>query len=351
MMRLLCLGDIAIAGDLPRAWPVPECINPLNSDQQILFNWEVPIGETLNPRPRPGGGPRIITTPNSIQAIQNWSPGGIASLSTNHILDAGIEGLTKTLHLLQEHGFRTIGTGITKTEISMPFIWETDEGRLGIVNWVFPETHPEWNSIPGPNYWPGFDAAKLIIRDLKTKVDWILAVLHWSDEEFSYPSPEDRETADKLVQMGVDLIIGHHPHVVRGVEIIQGSPVFYSLGNFFFSNFRDASGKSLSHQAPRNREDLGVELIFTKDDKPTYQLHSFLQTKYGYILDPLQRANRRVRSVSSPLVKFQGTSYKNWYLQKRWVFDTVGIRLHFRLWHLGLNGLLRLMAKKLRFLS
>jgi len=350
-MRLLCLGDIAIAGDLPSAWPVPGCINPLNNDQQILFNWEVPIGETLNPRPRPGGGPRIITTPNSIQMIQNWSTGGIASLATNHILDAGNEGLIKTLHMLQEHGLRTIGTGITETEISMPFVWKTGEGKLGLVNWVFPETHPELISIPGPNYWPGFDGAKSIISDLKTKVDWILAILHWSDEEFSYPMPEDREIADKLVQMGVDLIIGHHPHVVRGVDIIQGSPVFYSLGNYFFSNFRDASGCSISHQAPRNREGLGVELIFSKGDKPKYQLHSFFQTKNGTIADPFHRASRRVRSASSPLVKFQGTSYKNWYLQKRRFFNTVGIRLHFRLWHLGLNGLLHVMAKKLHILS
>ena len=350
-MRLLCLGAIAIAGDLPSAWPVPGCINPLNNDQQILFNWEVPIGETLNPRPRPGGGPRIITTPNSIQMIQNWSTGGIASLATNHILDAGNEGLIKTLHMLQEHGLRTIGTGITETEISMPFVWKTGEGKLGLVNWVFPETHPELISIPGPNYWPGFDGAKSIISDLKTKVDWILAILHWSDEEFSYPMPEDREIADKLVQMGVDLIIGHHPHVVRGVDIIQGSPVFYSLGNYFFSNFRDASGCSISHQAPRNREALGVELIFNKGKKPRYQLHSFFQKRNRTIVDPFQRAYRRVRSVSSPLVRFQGTSYKNWYFQKRRVFDTVGIRLHFRLWHLGLNGLLRLLVKKLHFLS
>ena len=350
-MRLLCLGDIAIAGDLPNAWLVPECIQPVRDDQKILFNWEVPIGETLNPRPRPGGGPRIITTPNSLQVIQNWSPGGIASLSTNHILDAGIEGLTKTLHLLQEHGFHTFGAGENEREITAPFVWETEAGKLGVVNWVFPETHPEWNSIPGPNYWPGFDEARSIISDLKSKVDWILAVLHWSDEEFSYPTPEDRETAEKLVQMGVDLIIGHHPHVVRGVEIIHGSPVFYSLGNFFFSNFRDDSGMSISHQAPRNREALGVELIFNKGKKPRYQLHSFFQKRNRTIVDPFQRAYRRVRSVSSPLVRFQGTSYINWYFQKRRVFDTVGIRLHFRLWHLGLNGLLRLLVKKLHFLS
>ena len=171
-----------------------------------------------NPSPRPGGGPRIITTPDSIKVIQNWSAGGIATLATNHILDADLAGLHKTLQLLQETGFRTLGAGRDLVEIANPFIWETGEGKLGILNWVFPETHPEWNSVPGPNHWPGLREAQRIIAELRNRVDWILAVLHWSDEEFSYPTPGDRATADQLIQMGVDLIIGHHPHVVRGVR-------------------------------------------------------------------------------------------------------------------------------------
>jgi hypothetical protein len=233
-MQLLCIGDIALA-DMNLSedeWGVPRGVVP-GEDLRILFNWELPMGKTKNPMPR-SRGPRLLAHPDSWRVIQGWAP-GFGTLATNHILDAGEEGLSNTIESLHQAGFATVGAGRNLEEIEKPLFWETAEGCLAVVNWVFPETHPDWLSVPGPNCWPGLVAAKRTIQALKQQVDWILTVVHWSDEHFPYPRPEDRAIVRELAQMGVDLVVSHHPHVVRGVEVIGFCPVFYSLGNFYFS--------------------------------------------------------------------------------------------------------------------
>jgi hypothetical protein len=77
----------------------------------VLFNWELPIGNTVNPTPR-SSGPRLLAHPDSTRVIKRWSP-GFATLATNHILDAGEEGLATTIESLKHAGFITLGAGGT----------------------------------------------------------------------------------------------------------------------------------------------------------------------------------------------------------------------------------------------
>jgi hypothetical protein len=341
-MRIICIGDVAISDENLTAWLPPGGIT-LDDKTRILFNWELPIGTKINPVPR-SSGPRLLSHENSIYVIRNWAP-GFAALATNHILDAGEEGLASTISALNQAGFQTVGAGKRDDDIKRPIIWETDEGRLAIINWVFPETHPEWEVIPGPNCWPGVEAAEWSILNLKELADWVMVFVHWSDEDFSYPRPEDREIARQLIKMGADVIIGNHPHVVRGMEVIDNCAIFYSLGNFYFSNYQNASGKYIVRQAPRNRESLGVELVFQRRLKPIYHLHSFWQVNKACNPDPFRRAARTVERVSKPLIRHTGSSYASWYAKHRASFDIWGYRFYFRTWQLGISGMFRYIAK------
>ena len=276
-MQLLCLGDVALSdqnlSDLK--WSPPNGFTP-DEDSKILFNWELPIGSELFSVPRENNAPRLLSFPTSPGLLQHWAP-GFAALATNHILDAGENGLAETINALKHQGFLTVGAGLTQDEISKPLIWETNEGKLAIINWVFPETHPDWLNIPGPNCWPGIEAAGELIRSLKSEADWVIVISHWSDEFFPYPRPEDRETAQKLVNAGIDLMICHHPHVVRGFEMIGTCPVFYSIGNFFFSNYGSESDRQATAWAPRNREALGVQISFKRGHSLEISTISFWQ--------------------------------------------------------------------------
>ncbi len=341
-MQLLCVGDVAIIHNIA-SWFPPEGVTP-GDEVRIIFNCELPFWHLLNPVSRKSG-PRILAHPNSSTVIEKWAP-GIAALATNHVLDGGVEGLSETLAVLGRSGFQTVGAGLSKDEIVKPLFWETIEGKLAIVNWVFPETNPEWKAIPGPNYWPGIEEAKSIIRGLKLEADWVMVQAHWSDELFPYPRPEDRIMARELADAGVDILIGHHPHVVRGMEVIGTCPVFYSLGNFYFSSFVDSDTGITERQSPRNRESLGVFLSFKRGEQPGIQLIPFWQRNALSVRDPFNRAIRRLVSVSRPLRGLSNSNYASWYLSRRSRFDLFGYRWHFRFLQLGVSGITRIIFRK-----
>jgi hypothetical protein len=343
-MQLLCLGDIALRDDVvsSQMWPPPAGIIP-SSASKILFNWELPIGTEINPRPR-SSGPRLLSHPFAPNVLRRWSP-GFASLATNHILDAGEEGLSRTAQALNNLGFTTLGAGEHPNEIAEPLYWATSEGRLAVINWVFPETHPDWHHVPGPNCWPGSSEAERIIKESKRVADWVLVLVHWSDELFAYPRPDDRKIAHELASIGADLVIGHHPHVIRGMEVIGSCTVFYSLGNFYFSNYPDNEGSWIVRQSPRNREGLGVHISFKRGSRPKCRMLSFWQLKNRVVTDPLHRAAKRAKRVSKPLI-IRGLEYASWYERKRAAFFLRSYFWEFGVWRLGKKDIIRILLKR-----
>jgi hypothetical protein len=346
-MNLFCVGDLAFVDkrSTETVWP-SLILNEDKEDWRIFFNWETPLGEDIISEPRKCGGPRLVSYPSSVEVIRSWAP-GFAALATNHILDADQGGLKNTIRSLDQNGFKTIGAGSNQVEITKPIFWETDEGKLAILNWVFPETNPDWMVNPGPNCWPGMEEAKRIITNLKKQADWVMLFAHWSDELFPYPRPEDRLIAKELAKSGLDLLIGHHPHVVRGMEMIGSCPVFYSLGNYYFSPFFHSTQRKLVNPAPRNREGLGVIITFRKNQKPTYQPVSFWQDGFQTKPDIQNRAVKRLKETSKPLSKIQGDNYSKWYAQKRVLFEKYWAKWDFGVMQLGFSGTIqRIFSRK-----
>ena len=70
------------------------------------------------------------------------------------------------------------------------------------------------------------------INKVKTQVDVIIVAMHWGDEYTNTPTNSEKEIAEYLSELGVDLIIGTHPHVVQPIEYVGETLVIYSLGNF-----------------------------------------------------------------------------------------------------------------------
>lgn len=75
------------------------------------------------------------------------------------------------------------------------------------------------------------------MKNIKGKTDFIIFSVHWGYEHTLYPSPQQIQIAHNLIDMGIDVIIGHHPHFVQGYEEYNDGLIFYSLGNFNFSQF------------------------------------------------------------------------------------------------------------------
>ena len=79
------------------------------------------------------------------------------------------------------------------------------------------------------------DLIKEEITRYRDKVDLLMVAMHWGTEYMTYPTNEQKEISEYLASLGVDLIIGCHPHVIEPIEYIDDTLVIYSLGNFISS--------------------------------------------------------------------------------------------------------------------
>ena len=96
------------------------------------------------------------------------------------------------------------------------------------------------------------------IAQLKSKCRWCIVVAHGGEEFTSLPSPYTRDRYLKFLELGADVVVGHHPHVLQNYETFGDKIIFYSLGNFVFDT---------DYQRLQNHTQYGafVKLAFDKD--------------------------------------------------------------------------------------
>ena len=183
----------------------------------------------------------------------------IWSIGNNHTMDAGKEGVISTRKIAAELGCRTIGAGLNEVEASEP-VYLDEAGGIGMfcvsyMNECIPATATE----PGIFRWDDLDYIKRRIDEIKARCRWCVIVSHGGEEFTSLPSPYTRDRYLKFLELGADVVVGHHPHVPENYELFDdGKAIFYSLGNFIFDT---------NYQRVHLYTDLGVllKLIFTED--------------------------------------------------------------------------------------
>jgi gamma-polyglutamate biosynthesis protein CapA len=192
----------------------------LSSTSAVVANFEgsVPIQHV----PTPDFTFRFSIHPQFLPALRNFGVTHV-SLANNHTLDFGVRGLENTMLALRQAGIEPFGQPNQISETSSKLI-SLNDSRILILGLMAIDSPPNYNDIRN-------ELAKHDESIIK------VAYIHWGPEYISQPSRTQREVARMLVEVGFSLIIGHHPHVVQAVEMIEGVPVFYSLGNFIFDQY------------------------------------------------------------------------------------------------------------------
>ncbi len=158
-----------------------------------------------------------ILTLGSVEAV---------SFANNHRWDYGEEGVRDTVAALQGAGIQYAYEGISG-------IYETKGIQIGFVS---VNESSQGRAVE--------QILQTEITALKEEgADLILACCHWGTEQENYPEDYQRELGKKCIDWGADLVIGHHPHVLQGVEEYQGKYIVYSLANFCFGANRNPSDK------------------------------------------------------------------------------------------------------------
>jgi len=259
--------------------PFVNVVNLLKSADLVVGNLECTLeganGENELKKPRLKTNTTTLSYLNEINL-------GLALLANNHIYDNLEDGFIKTINFLKRNEISYIGAGFTTKEAAKPFYYNFENKSLCFLNYVTLDTNPKLpnDSNVKLNY---FTEESLIeISDFSKANDVTIVCIHWGGkmEGAMYPDKEQPLISKKIFDAGADIIIGHHSHTLQSYEIIDTKHVYYSLGNFCFSDIY-FDGKIL--ELNRNRTSLSMILsIDFSGDQYSVQYHPIIN-KDGYI--------------------------------------------------------------------
>jgi hypothetical protein len=146
------------------------------------------------------------------------------SLANNHSLDYADAGLVNTDSVLNSNQIISFGNPKKFDAASVEFI-EVDGKTAAIIAAYTLEQLPTYSQL------------KEVFTYASFRSDLQIVYVHWGTEYVSKRNVRQREAAERFVDAGADLIIGHHPHVVQNIELVNNVPVFYSLGNYIFDQY------------------------------------------------------------------------------------------------------------------
>lgn len=191
------------------------------SDDITLVNLEVVLTDSSNYLKRDDKIFIMRGRPDYVNMLTGSSV-EVCNIANNHMTDFGDWGIDETEKLLDENGLGYCGYGRT-------YLTEVKGVKLGFV---------------GVNYWTTKeDEMRQTITDMREKCDILIVSMHWGNELAEYPTDYQEKWGHIAVDLGADVVIGHHPHVVQGIENYKGVNIVYSLGNFCFGGKKNPTDK------------------------------------------------------------------------------------------------------------
>lgn len=152
--------------------------------------------------------------------------GGVdaANMANNHAQDYGWAGYIDTRNSLTAAGVSYFGT-------DMPLILQANGVNVGFLGYM------------GMSYWTGDRLAGDVAALREAGADLVVVSFHWGEERTYSPNDVQRQLGRQAIDAGADLVVGHHPHVIQGIEEYNGRYIVYSLANFCFGGNRNPGDK------------------------------------------------------------------------------------------------------------
>ena len=225
----------------------------------------------------------------------------VLTTANNHCMDRGVNGLKRTIQVLDRHQFYHTGTFQNQKEANTPLILTRKNIKIAILAYTY---GTNYISVPKDKSWlvNRIHPQKIQndIRAVRGKVDLVIVALHFGKEFRRYPNDKQKSLVTQLWKSGADIILGAHPHVIQPmvsqkIKTNDGKvkKVFaiYSLGNFIsdhmFKNIHADSGMILKLDI--TKDDSGATSLTDVSYIPTWVHHI---TKNGFTkfrVLPIQR--------------------------------------------------------------
>lgn len=269
------------------------------SDKDLFFaNLECTLARGNTWYEGPGKAFYFRAEPITVQVLKHLGI-DMVTLSNNHILDAGIAGLTDTLSILRNNEIDSCGAGRNIEEAFKPCIIKKNGIRIGVL--AFCDHQEDFTAGPAK---PGISHVKLLdvrsakkitahISRLAEKVDFVIVSMHWQPNWAPTVDKMYRSLAQKMVEAGAGLIWGHSPHHFQGIEWFETTPVIYSSGDLLNDYVVD----------PHYRNDLQLlfDVIIRKNKVESVAAHPL---KLEYAQTRLLTNEKEIQWISNKLERY-----------------------------------------------
>ncbi len=245
----------------------------------------------------------------------------VVSFASNHCMDWGREAFFDTIAALEEAGLSVIGSGRNIEEARKPAIIECKDTRIAFLayNSILPQGY--WADVDRPgcvpmraftfyeqiehdqpgtpcrvHTFPHRDDLSAMVEDIRkasSRADVVIVSMHWGIHFVpAVLADYQREVGRVAIDSGADLILGHHAHILKGIEVYAGKVIFYSLCNFAL----DLRAPKALLERPGHKEIERLNPDWKPD--PEYPTYFMPPDSRKTIVAKCIISNRRVKNVS-----------------------------------------------------
>jgi capsule synthesis protein PGA_cap len=297
--RIGVMGDIVVGANAEEAFAATPArfapaIHAWASGLDLLV---VTLDATFSGPDLKSWAPRVFAGPRCLDTL----PRGkltLVNLANNHAFDGGSGGFLALTESLRSRGFATVGAGLSREEAERPWTGDVGGRKVTIFAAAHSGCHPRAPLADGgqvalldsPTWWRAIEAG--------LPEGLVVAVLHGGIQGSDYPSPRAVEISERLLGLGVQLVVWTHAHVTQGIVPARRGGVAYGLGDALYLPL--AGDVATAHHDPR--WDVGLFLELEAETDRVSHASAFFVQRRGLEVHPLSASERelaRFRRISA----------------------------------------------------
>lgn len=253
-LYISAVGDIMLDGSSRQVltetgydYPYAKVRDYFSGSQIVFGNLEGPLTD----RGTPEQDKKFVfrSPPDKVAAALKNAGFNVVSLANNHMLDYGADGLAQTIDTLDTAGIQHAGAGADLMAARRPAFFEVDGKRIALL--AYSVTLPENFYAEDHKAGTAFAYEDQVHEDVvaaRKQADIVLVSFHWGQEGKTELRDYQIRLGHAAIDSGASAVIGHHPHILQGVEHYRNGVILYSLGNFTFGSYSMKSPYSVIAQ-------------------------------------------------------------------------------------------------------
>lgn len=250
-IRIVAVGDIMLGGSAAPEmvkfgydYPFADVRAVLRGADVVFANLEGPLTEAGEPE----RDKRYVfrSPPGKVGPALAAAGFNVVSLANNHTMDYGVEGLRQTLSALAAVGIKHAGAGLNLQQARQPALIRAGDQTVAVLAYslTFPESFWARAGVAGTAF--GHEQhVRADVQAARERADIVMVSFHWGREATTELRDYQPRLGRAAIDAGATIVLGHHPHILQGIERYKHGIIFYSLGNFAFGSYSRIAQRSI----------------------------------------------------------------------------------------------------------